>query len=139
MSLFEQLAGQALSSILGNNQQQGSTQLLQVAMSLLNSHGGLEGLLAKLNSGGLNQQVSSWVGTGDNESVTASQISSALGHNQIADLASQFGLPNEAISGGLAQLLPQLINQATPNGSTQGSDELFSQGLGLLEQMLAQK
>jgi len=132
MSLFGQLAGQALGSLLGGTQQNGNSPLLEIAGSLLQGQGGLGGLLEKLNAGGLGEHAASWVGTGQNMPVDASQLAQALGHGTIGELASKFGLSADQVSSGLAQVLPQLIDKVTPNGSTHGADDLLQQGLSAL-------
>lgn len=130
MSLFNQLAGQVLNSLGGNSQTGGSSPLMQIAASLLESQGGLDGLLAKLQQGGLAEQAASWVGTGQNQAVDGSQLADALGSGTLGQLASQFGLSGEQISGGLAQVLPQLIDQLTPAGNTEGAGDLLGAVLG---------
>jgi uncharacterized protein YidB (DUF937 family) len=136
MSLFGQLAGQLLSGALSGGTQQAGSPLLQIAASLLESQGGLGGLLQKFNAAGLGEQAASWVSTGENLPIDASQLSQALGQGTLADLSSQFGLPADQVSGGLAQLLPKLIDKVTPNGSTDGSEALIQQGLSLLGGLL---
>jgi uncharacterized protein YidB (DUF937 family) len=138
MSLFGELAGQALQALQSGNGQQGENPLIQIAGSLLQQHGGVAGLLEKFNSAGLGEQISSWISTGQNLPVDGAQISEALGHGTIADIAGKLGLPTDQISGGLAQMLPQLIDQMTPNGSTGGSHDLLEQGLSALGSMFGQ-
>ncbi|MEC5386113.1 YidB family protein [Uliginosibacterium sp. H3] len=132
MSLFGQLAEQALGALAGSSAQNGQNPLIQIAGSLLQQQGGITGLLEKFNSAGLGEQMSSWISTGDNLPVDGAQISDALGHGTIADIAGKLGLPADQISGGLAQMLPQLIDKMTPDGSTGGSNDLLEQGLGAL-------
>jgi len=56
-----------------------------------------------------------------------------LGSGAIASIASQLGMDHAQVSGGLAQLLPQLVNQLTPNGSVPANHaDLLSEGLSLL-------
>lgn len=141
MGLFDQLASQALSSLLGNKDTEGNVgndnnAMVQIAMNVLNSQGGLSGLLGKLNSAGLSEQTASWVGTGENKPVDGGALSAALGSDAVTSLAEKFGLSAESVSTGLAALLPQIIDQATPEGSTEGSDSLLNEGLSALTKML---
>lgn len=135
MGLLDQLAGQVLGSVLGN-QSGNASPLLAIAQQLIQQSGGIEGLLAKLQSGGLTQQAASWVSTGANLPVDGNQLSQALGGDLMGQLASQAGMDSAQLSGGLAQLLPQLIDQVTPQGSTAGADDLLGQGLGALASLL---
>ncbi|NVE01486.1 YidB family protein [Massilia sp. BJB1822] len=132
MGLLDQLAGQVLGS-LGSQQQDPVPQgdLLNSVMGLINQAGGLPGLLQKLQSSGLSDQVASWVGTGENQPVSGDQIRDALGAENIAQIAQQAGLQSEHASTGLAQLLPQIIDTLTPDGQVP-QNELLAQGLSLL-------
>lgn len=134
MGLFHQLAGQVLGSLTGGAQA-GDNQFLKIAMTLLQSQGGIEGLLSKLKAGGLGAQAASWVGTGTNLPVDANQISSALGPGTLAELAGKFGMDNAQVSQVLAQVLPQLVDRATPEGKTDGADALLGQGLSVLSRL----
>ena len=103
-----------------NQQDNIHTGLLSHVMDMLKNQGtgGLGGLLAKLKGGGgnMSKAVDSWVGTGPNQPVSADQVSSALGQDQISQLAQKFGIPESMVSSHLAQILPELINHVTPNG-----------------------
>lgn len=125
MGLLDGLAGQVLGSMFGGGGQdgpdaqggQGAAQLIQVIMSLLqNQQGGLGGLLQQFRQAGLGEQAASWVGTGENMPISGDQLQSALGSGQLADIASQLGMSQGQASGALASVLPQLIDQLTPNG-----------------------
>ncbi len=79
--------------------------------------GDLTGLVQKLRDGGLQAQVSSWLGTGANLPVTAEELRSALGNEQIQKLAQQLGLPADRILQVLSQHLPEAVDKASPNGT----------------------
>ena len=78
--------------------------------------GGLGGLLGQLTQGGLGDAVQSWVGTGQNMPVSADQLQSALGGDQVSALAQQAGLSTGDLMGQLAHMLPQVVDRMTPNG-----------------------
>ena len=78
--------------------------------------GGLQGLVQKLQQGGLNQQVQSWLSNGQNMPVSAEQLRDALGNEHVRQIAQQFGLPVDKVLDLLSQHLPQAIDQASPNG-----------------------
>lgn len=134
MGLLDQLAGSVLGGALGGLQQQnGNSPLLQVAMNLIQQNGGLPGLLAKFQQAGLGQHVDSWVSTGANLPISPDQLHQVLGSGAIGQIASQLGMDHGQVSGGLAQILPQLINQLTPNGQVPANHaDLLSEGLALL-------
>ena len=78
--------------------------------------GGLSGLLNKLQQGGLGNATNSWVGSGQNQSVSPGQIGSALGSNIIKTLAQQSGLSEDELTKQLSQVLPGVVDKLTPNG-----------------------
>ncbi|MEQ6292565.1 YidB family protein [Vogesella sp. GCM10023246] len=124
MSLFDQLGG-----LLGG---EGNGGLLQSAQTLLNDNGGVSGLVEKFQQGGLGEIVSSWVGTGDNLAISAEQIQSVLGNEQIAGLAAKLGLDSNQVAQQVAEHLPTLIDRLTPNGEVPQGGDLLSQGASLL-------
>ena len=89
---------------------------LALAFQLLQRSGGITGLIDKLRNAGLGQHADSWVGTGRNLPVSSDQIRDAVGPDVIGPLAQHFGLSEEQASGSLAQVLPELVNQMTPQG-----------------------
>jgi len=142
MGLLDQLAGQVLGSLAGGAQGGGQSPLIQLVLNLIqNSEGGLGGLLSKLNQAGLGDQVASWVGTGQNLPVSADQLGQVLGGaGGLGDIAAQLGLPQEAVAGQLAQLLPQVIDGLTPNGQVPDAGaDLFGQGLSALGDLLGKR
>ena len=135
MGLFDQLAGQAIDA-LGNKggvHAEGQSGLLSSIMELIKQHGGLAGLLQQFQQSGLGDQVASWIGTGANAPVSGEQVKGALGADVISQIAAKLGLAPEAASGGLAALLPQLIDHLTPNGQVPEGNDLMAQGLNLLK------
>jgi uncharacterized protein YidB (DUF937 family) len=111
-----------LDSVLGavmGGQQGGNSQLINIAMSMLGNDGqsgGLGGLMAKFQEAGLGDQISSWVGKGENMPINADQLSQVLGSGAIGDIASKLGVDPSAAAGQLSEMLPGLIDKLTPNG-----------------------
>ena len=81
--------------------------------------GGLQGLVNQLQKGGLDEQVKSWLSSGANLPVTAEQIRAALGNQQVRQLAEKFGLPVDETLKMLAEQLPAVVDQASPDGKLQ--------------------
>ncbi|MYN02620.1 DUF937 domain-containing protein [Pseudoduganella sp. DS3] len=123
MGLLDQLAGQVLGQSQGD--------LLSSVMGMINRAGGLQALLQQLQAGGLAEQAASWVGTGANHPVSGEQLEQALGSDNIAQIAQQAGLQPGQASSGLAEMLPKIIDQLTPDGQVP-QNELLEQGLNLL-------
>ncbi|MEO8136565.1 MAG: YidB family protein [Betaproteobacteria bacterium] len=94
----------------------GGAALMALALQLIQQNGGISGLADKFRSAGLGQHADSWIGTGANMPLSADQIQDALGGGALGQLASRFGLSPDQASGGLAQVLPELVNHMTPAG-----------------------
>lgn len=127
-----------LDSVLGTLGGQGHTSMISVVTGLITNPngGGLAGLLQQFQAGGLGHVADSWVGTGKNLPIFAEQIQSVLGSAQIQQMAAKAGISPEILSGQLANLLPQLVDKATPDGKLPDQGSL-QQGLGsLLQGML---
>jgi uncharacterized protein YidB (DUF937 family) len=130
------LLGQ-LGGAQGGAQGSNASALLTTAMALLQQHGGLEGIVAKFRENGLGSAVDSWVGTGANAPVTGSQITQVLGESTVQDVATKLGVDPAQASGGLASMLPELVNQLTPNGHIPAnSGDMLTQGLAMLKAQL---
>jgi len=103
-------------------------------MEMFERNGGLGGVLEKFTQGGLQDLAASWIGAGDNASVSTDQISNIFGNDMIADMASKFGVDSGLLTGQIAQYLPELINQATPNGAVDdGSNDMLKSVLDMLK------
>ena len=123
----------ALVNSLGGGNQEGGANLLGGVMSLLQQNGGLTGVLNMLQSNGLQQQADSWVGTGPNAGVSADQMTQVFGSSGLGNLAAQLGTSQGQAGSILSQILPELVNQLTPNGQVpENQSDLISQGLALL-------
>ena len=111
-----------LDSILGavsgktNSEAGGANALVGVLGNLLEQNGGLQGLANRFSHSGAGNVFSSWVGMGENQSVSADQIQQVLGSSQVQALASKMGIdPNQA-STLLAEYLPKVVDKLTPQG-----------------------
>jgi uncharacterized protein YidB (DUF937 family) len=133
MGILDQLAGQVMGS-LGAQKQDPVPQgeLLGGLLGMIDRTGGVPALLQKLSDSGLADQVGSWVGTGENQPVSGDQLKDALGDDQVQEIARQSGIDPTHAATGLAQLLPQIIDQLTPDGNVP-QNELLAQGMNLLK------
>ena len=104
--------------------------LMGLVNQLLNNAGGLSGLMAKLQQGGLAEVAASWVSTGANQPVSPDALGSALGPDLMGQIAQAFGGNQQQAAGTLADLLPGLIDQLTPQGQLPADNGLG--GLGAL-------
>lgn len=88
---------------------------------------GLGGLLSKLQQGGYGNIANSWVGPGQNQSITPSQLGTALGPDIISTLAQKTGMSEQELTSQLSQLLPGVVDKLTPNGRLPTIAELSEQ------------
>ena len=86
------------------------------ASGSLGGLGGLAGLVQKFNQAGMGDVVNSWVSTGLNLPVSPDQLGEVLGHDTLAGLAEQMGMGRGELGAQLSQLLPQVVDQLTPEG-----------------------
>jgi uncharacterized protein YidB (DUF937 family) len=115
MSLLDTLA-----SMAGGGQQGGSASLLPALIEQLNKYpGGLSGLIASFQKGGLSEIVASWVGIGQNLPVSPDQLGAVLDPGVVNELAAKTGQDTDSVLGSLSSLLPQLVDKATPQGEVQ--------------------
>jgi uncharacterized protein YidB (DUF937 family) len=113
-----------LGSLFGGGNQAdaaaGGTSLVSVAGELIQQAGGVQGLTNLLQQHGMSEAVQSWVGNGANQAISSGQLSQALQNgglsSVVADAASKFGLSQDQVMNGLAQVLPHAVDHLTPNG-----------------------
>jgi uncharacterized protein YidB (DUF937 family) len=102
--------------------------------SLLNKHGGdLKQLVGRFESSGLGNKAKSWIGTGENESLSRDEVKQALGEEQVKDLAREAGVKPDEAADELARDLPEAVDRSTPGGSIPSMEEVrkgFSKLLG---------
>ena len=134
MGLLDGLLGSVMGGMAGGAQQQGASPLLQIALQMLQQNGGLQGLLGKAQQAGYGAQVQSWIGTGQNLPIDAGALSQIFGQGQLGQLAKQLGMSHDEAAGQLAQTLPQVVDQMTPDGQIpEGHSDLVNQALAILK------
>ena len=85
-----------------------------------NGQGGLNlaTLVGGLSQNGLGEIVGSWLGNGENKSISIEQITTLLGSDKVSGFASELGLSQESAAGALAEALPQVVDKATAGEGT---------------------
>ena len=93
-----------------------------------NKNGGLDlgSLVSGLSGNGLGEIVGSWLGSGDNKSISMDQVTDLLGADKISDFASKLGISEESAKGALADALPEVVDKAT-TGDNSIVDDLLAQ------------
>ena len=114
-------------------------EIAKAAMSFFSSGdgsgGGLGNIVGALQSGGLGDAVSSWLGSGDNIAVAPKDVQAALGNGAISQFAEQAGVSGGEASALLAGILPQVVDKLSPDGKLPdagGLDNMLSGLIGKL-------
>jgi uncharacterized protein YidB (DUF937 family) len=111
--------------------------LIGILSGLLTQSGGLQGLASKFSQSGQGDAFSSWVGMGENQTISSNQIQEALGSDQIRAIATRMGVDPNLASNFLAEYLPKIVDKLTPTGKVDpGADT--QQGLAALLPSLLQ-
>ena len=128
------MLGEITAKLGGQQGQEGGLASLQ---KFISDNGGLQGLTSKLASGGLGQQVQSWVGNGQNQPVSGSQVQQATDPSQIHEMSQQSGMSHEETADHVAQALPHMVDQATPQGQMPApQQDPFSKGVDTVKHLL---
>ena len=158
MGLLDGLLGNVLGDALGGNRTQSQAQdplssilggltggrgggtgniLLQLALSMLQQQGGLGNVLGKFREAGMGAQADSWVSTGQNVNISPNQLEQVFGSGALNDIASKLGMSQEQAGSAMSQVMPELINQLTPQGQvTADSENSVAEGLDALSASL---
>jgi len=162
MGLLDGILGNVLGAALGGNREQSQAQdplsailggltggssagsgsgkgniLLQLVLSMLQQQGGLGGVLGKFREAGMGDQADSWVGTGQNMNISPNQLEQVFGSGALSDIASKLGMSQDQAGSAMSQVLPELINQLTPQGQvTPDSENSVAEGLDALTRSL---
>jgi uncharacterized protein YidB (DUF937 family) len=148
MGLLDSLLGGLAQGGLGGMRQGGQTSggmgglgamaIAAVVLQLLQRNGGLSGILQKMQQAGLGQQAQSWIGTGQNQPISPDVLSQIFGQGQLSQIAQQLGMSNQDAANTVAQALPQVVDQMTPNGTIPADhDDLVARTLQDLMQRRA--
>ncbi|MDY0745646.1 YidB family protein [Paucibacter sp. R3-3] len=151
MGLLDQLANEALSALANpGSGQSGAGRdpaaaaahpgMMDVLTGLLGGQGGqgggLGGLVAMAQQAGLGNVVASWIGTGQNLPISADQLQSLLGSDQVAAIAQKLSLSPDVATQMLSQVLPHAVDHLTPDGQVPHND-LVEQGLAIFRSLSA--
>ena len=91
--------------------------MVSVVSSVIEKHGGLQGVVSEFEKNGLGATVKSWVGTGPNQAISPDEVHRALGPDLLQHLSAKSGLSVQDLTQRLAQVLPQAVDKLTPDGT----------------------
>ena len=124
--------GDILGSVLGSQSNRSGfggkgmlvAALLPMVLSWVQRNGGLSGALSKITSMGFDQQARSWMSNNEhNDNLDPNEISRLFDDHEIQQVATHTGANDMEVRQGLAELLPEVMNQLTPKGSLDNEAE----------------
>jgi uncharacterized protein YidB (DUF937 family) len=86
--------------------------------------GGLGDLLKQFHGAGKEDVAKSWVGTGQNQPITPTDLGKVLTPEQIDFLMARTGLSREELLAGLSEQLPKAVDHLTPEGRLPTPEEM---------------
>ena len=124
--------GDILGSVLGGQRTKGGfggkgmliAALMPMVLSWIKRNGGLSGALSKITGMGYENQARSWMSNQqDNDNLDPNDISQLFDDNEIQQVAEHTGANDVEVRQGLAELLPEVMNQLTPSGNLDNESE----------------
>jgi len=133
MGLLDIVGGLIGGQAGGNSQ----SALITTALEFINNQPcGLNGLIEKFKAGDSCEIIGSWFGTGENQPISGDTLQNVLGSDVVGALATKVGIDPSQASSILAQVLPHVVNGATPNGEVPAGGQVdTSNVLGTLTQL----
>lgn len=131
MGLLDNLTNMAAGALAKD----GGGLLPIVLKQLANYPGGLQGLIANFQQGGLGDVIQSWISPGANLPVTAEQLGSVLAPSTVDNIAAESGQSKPAVLEALTGLLPKIVDQATEGGNVPAGGFDASALLGMLTKL----
>jgi uncharacterized protein YidB (DUF937 family) len=133
--MLDKLLAGALQGMMGGQQNQ--DPLMQIIGALLSNSGGaggLAGLVQQFQQAGFGEQAQSWVGRGQNMPISIDQLNQVFGADTMRQMSTRAGLDEQQFGGRMAEMLPQAVDQLTPDGEVppDGIDD----ALGMLSRMM---
>ena len=116
ISTARNLAQERGSAVTNQSQASQERSLLDGVVDLFKADGA-NGLMNRFKSLGLGDVFSSWIGKGSNMPISASQLRDVLGADRIRQLAQRAGITEDKVPEFLRNLLPNLVDRATPGGA----------------------
>ena len=124
--------GDILGSVLGSQSSRGGfggkgmlvAALLPMVLSWVQRNGGLSGSLSKITGMGFENQAQSWMSNNEhNDNLDPNEISRLFDDHEIQQVAAHTGANDMEVRQGLAELLPEVMNQLTPKGNLDNENE----------------
>ena len=110
--------------------------LLPIALMFIQRNGGLSGAFNKIQNMGFGHQANSWMSADQsNQPLDANDINQLFDNDELAQVAAQTGVDQSEVRQSMAELLPQLFDNLTPNGDTQTESQANNEISDILAQL----
>jgi uncharacterized protein YidB (DUF937 family) len=86
--------------------------------------GGLDELIKQFQQSGHGDAAQSWVGTGQNQTISPDDLGNALGDDTVKSLAEQAGISRIELLNGMSEELPRFVDTMTPQGNLPNESEM---------------
>ena len=110
--------------------------LLPIVLTFIQKNGGLSGVLSKFSNNGLQNKVQSWVNVDtNNDGIDADDIARLFDHQDIEKKKKKTGASRLEVYQGIAELLPKVMDDLTPQGDLSKEKEANDEIAELLENL----
>ena len=112
--------------------------LLPIVLTFIQKNGGLSGVLGKFSNNGLQNKVQSWVNVDtNNDGIDADDIARLFDHQDIENICQKTGASRLEVYQGIAELLPKVMDDLTPQGDLSKEKEANNEIAELLANLKA--
>lgn len=124
--------GDILGSVLGGQRNRSGfggkgmliAALMPMVLSWIQRNGGMGGALSKITGMGYDKQARSWMSNQEsNDNLDPNDISRLFDEKEIHQVAAHTGANDMEVRQGLSELLPEVMNQLTPQGNLDNEAE----------------
>lgn len=116
MALFDSIISGAAERFGLDNKSAGGLLAALLAFISDPESGGVSGFLNRFRDAGLGGIVDSWIGPGESEELNAQQLEAAIGTENVTRIADDAGIERDKASAAMAGMLPQVVNELSPEG-----------------------
>lgn len=110
--------------------------LIPIVLGYIQKNGGLSGVLAKFQGSELASKAQSWINNDTaNDGLNPQDVVELFGKDEINRVCQQTGAGQTQVCQGIAKLLPQVMNDLTPNGNLATESEANAEINQILQQV----
>lgn len=135
------LGTQLIMAKLGGNASEGGITSALTSLLGGKSESGIDfsSLISNITEkgGGLQDILGSWLGDGDNDAVSGSQIKDMLGSDKITEFAGKLGVDDDTAADTLAEAVPQMVDKGSSGGSLLDSVGGIEGAIGLAKKFFS--